>query len=116
MTTRLAALQDWVDSVARLTQPEDIHWCNGSDSEYKRLVNQMSRTGDLLELDREEYPHCYLHRSHPSDVARVEHLTFVCSKNEVDAGPNNNWMDPSEAHHKVDGLFAGTMQGRTMYV
>ena len=73
MTTRLAALQDWVDSVARLTQPEDIHWCQGSESEYKRLVNQMQRSGDLLELDQEAYPHCYLHRSDPSDVARVEH-------------------------------------------
>ncbi|HEX2139101.1 MAG TPA: phosphoenolpyruvate carboxykinase (GTP) [Woeseiaceae bacterium] len=116
MTTRLAALQDWVDSVARLTQPEDIHWCNGSDSEFKRLINQMNRSGELLELDEETYPHCYLHRSHPSDVARVEHLTYVCTTNEDDAGPNNNWMDPAEAHRKVDALFAGAMQGRTMYV
>jgi phosphoenolpyruvate carboxykinase (GTP) len=116
MTTRLAALQDWVDSVARLTQPEDIHWCNGSDSEFKRLINQMNRSGELLELDEETYPHCYLHRSHPSDVARVEHLTYVCTTNEADAGPNNHWMSPAEAHQKVDALFAGAMQGRTMYV
>jgi phosphoenolpyruvate carboxykinase (GTP) len=116
MTTRLSALQDWVDSVARLTQPEDIHWCNGSESEYKRLINQMNRTGDLVELDQETYPHCYLHRSHPSDVARVEHLTYVCTKNQADAGLNNNWMDPEEAHRKIDALFEGAMQGRTMYV
>jgi phosphoenolpyruvate carboxykinase (GTP) len=116
MTTRLSALQDWVDSVAKLTQPEDIHWCNGSESEYKRLINQMNRTGELLELDQETYPHCYLHRSHPSDVARVEHLTYVCTRNKADAGPNNNWMSPEEAHGKVDALFDGAMQGRTMYV
>lgn len=116
MTTRLAALQDWVDSVAKLTQPENIHWCNGSDSEYKRLINQMIRSGDLLELDQEHYPHCYLHRSDPSDVARVEHLTFVGTKNKDDAGPNNHWMDPLDAHEKVDALFEGAMQGRTMYV
>jgi phosphoenolpyruvate carboxykinase (GTP) len=116
MTTRLPALQDWVDSVAKLTQPENIHWCNGSDSEYKRLINQMVRSGDLLELDKEHYPHCYLHRSDPSDVARVEHLTFVCTRNKADAGPNNNWMNPDEAHRLVDALFDGAMQGRTLYV
>ena len=116
MTTRLSALQDWVDSVAKLTQPEDIHWCNGSESEYKRLVNQMNRTGDLVELDQETYPHCYLHRSDPSDVARVEHLTYVCTRNREDAGENNNWLNPDEAHRKIDALFEGVMQGRTMYV
>ena len=116
MTTRLSILQDWVDSVAKLTQPEDIHWCNGSESEYKRLINQMNRTGELLELDPETYPHCHLHRSHPSDVARVEHLTYVCTTDRADAGPNNNWMSPDEAHGLVDRLFDGAMQGRTMYV
>lgn len=116
MTTKLSALQDWVDSVARLTQPEDIHWCNGSESEFKRLINQMQRSGDLLELDQEAYPHCYLHRSDPSDVARVEHLTFVCTTDKQDAGPNNHWMPPDEAHRKIDALFDGAMQGRTMYI
>jgi phosphoenolpyruvate carboxykinase (GTP) len=116
MTTRLSALQDWVDSVAKLTQPEDIHWCNGSESEFKRLINQMLRSGDLIELNQQEYPHCYLHRSDPSDVARVEHLTFVCTRNESDAGVNNNWIDPEQAHQKIDALFDGAMQGRTMYV
>ena len=116
MTTTLSALQDWVDRVAKLTQPEDIHWCNGSDAEYKRLVNQMCRSGDLIPLNEDDYPNCYLHRSDPSDVARVEHLTYVCTENEEDAGPNNHWMSPGEAHEKVDALFEAAMQGRTMYV
>ena len=116
MTTSLAALQAWVDSVAKLTQPENIHWCSGSDAENKRLINEMLRSGDLLELNPKTYPNCYLHRSDPSDVARVEHLTFVCTRNEDDAGPNNLWMDPKDAHVKMDALFDGAMQGRTMYV
>ena len=96
MTTTFSELQDWVDSVAKLTQPESIHWCNGSDAENKRLINEMQRSGDLLELDSVSYPNCYLHRSDPGDVARVEHLTFVCPKSEQDAGPNNNWRAPAE--------------------
>jgi len=116
MTTSLSTLQNWVDSVAKLTQPEDIHWCSGSEAEYKRLINEMNRSGDLLELNPDHYPNCYLHRSDPSDVARVEHLTFVCTQNEADAGPNNLWMKPADAHEKLDALFDGAMQGRTMYV
>ena len=116
MTTTLAALQDWVDSVATLTRPDTIQWCNGSEDEYQRLIEVMKGTGTLLPLDQANYPDCYLHRSDPSDVARVEHLTFVCPSNEEDAGPNNNWMDPAQAHEKIDALFAGCMQGRTMYV
>jgi len=116
MATSLQELQNWVDSVAKLTQPESIHWCNGSDAENKRLINEMQRSGHLVELDHESYPNCYLHRSDPSDVARVEHLTFVCTSNEDDAGPNNNWMTPADAHKKIDALFEGAMQGRTMYV
>lgn len=116
MTTRLSALQDWVDSVAKLTQPEEIHWCNGSEAEYKRLVSQMKRSGELIELDQESYPNCYLHRSDPTDVARVEHLTFICTQNKDDAGPNNHWMSPPDAHKKIDALFDNAMQGRTMYV
>ena len=116
MTSKLKSLQDWVDSVAKLTQPEDIHWCNGSEAENKRLINQMSRSGDLLPLDQEHYPNCYLHRSSPSDVARVEHLTYICSESEETAGPNNLWMSPTDAHAKMDAFFDGCMQGRTMYV
>lgn len=116
MTTKLSALQEWVDAVALLTQPENVHWCDGSDAENDRLVAGMNESGDLLPLDTENYPNCYLHRSDPTDVARVEHLTFICTENEEDAGPNNHWMSPTDAHSKIDALFAGAMQGRTMYV
>jgi len=116
MSTSNAALKAWVEEVARLTQPQQIHWCTGSQSEYDALVAQMVQSGDLLRLNQETHPGCYLHRSHPSDVARVEHLTFVCTTAKEDAGPNNLWMDPKEAHAKMDHLFAGAMRGRTMYV
>ena len=116
MTTKLAELRDWVDDVAMLTQPEDIQWCTGSDGEYRRLIRDMLKDGTLTELDQDRYPNCYLHRSDPSDVARVEHLTFVCTSDREDAGANNHWMAPADAHQKMDALFAGCMQGRTMYV
>ncbi|WP_167031962.1 phosphoenolpyruvate carboxykinase (GTP) [Luteibacter sp. SG786] len=112
----LEALNRWVDDVARLTEPAAIHWCDGSDAEYAELVTTMLASGDLLPLNAEKHPRSYLHRSHPSDVARVEHLTFVCTPEEEDAGPNNHWMAPAEAHAKIDALFAGAMRGRTMYV
>ncbi|HEX2668668.1 MAG TPA: phosphoenolpyruvate carboxykinase (GTP) [Gammaproteobacteria bacterium] len=110
------ALADWVADVARQTEPARIHWCDGSREEYDNLVAEMLQTGMLLELDQATHPKCYLHRSNPSDVARVEHLTFVCTRNEEDAGPNNHWMAPAEAHDKIDALFKGCMKGRTMYV
>ncbi len=116
MTTRLTTLADWVADVAALTKPDRIHWCNGSDAEYAELVQQMEADGTLAALNQESYPDCYLHLSDPSDVARVEHLTFVCTEREADAGPNNNWMPPREAHARVDALFDGAMRGRTMYV
>ena len=116
MTTKNAALQQWIDEVAAMTKPDKIHWCDGSKKEYKTLVGQMLATGELLELNKATYPNCYLHRSDPSDVARVEHLTYVCTENREDAGPNNNWMEPSMAHQKLNRLFDGCMQGRTMYV
>jgi phosphoenolpyruvate carboxykinase (GTP) len=97
---------DWVASVRELTQPERVHWCDGSDAEYQQLMR----------LNEEHYPNCFLARSHPSDVARVEHLTFVCTKNKDDAGPNNNWMAPAEAKSKMEDLFKGCMKGRTLYV
>ncbi|HMB43162.1 MAG TPA: phosphoenolpyruvate carboxykinase, partial [Luteimonas sp.] len=92
MSSQLAALTQWVDSVAKLTQPDAIHWCDGSDAENAKLVDLMLGTGDLIKLNEQTHPNCYLHRSSPSDVARVEHLTFVCTSNEDDAGPNNHWM------------------------
>ena len=116
MSSKLPALERWVDDVARLTQPERIHWCDGSVEEYRALVELMLASGDLLPLNPETHPDCYLHRSDPADVARVEHLTFVCTSERDDAGPNNNWMAPADAHQKMDALFAGSMRGRTMYV
>lgn len=112
----LEALNDWVQSVAGLTRPDRIHWCDGSDAEYAALLKQMQADGTLLPLNADTHPGSWLHRSHPDDVARVEHLTFVCHENEEDAGPNNHWMAPAEAHAKIDALFDGCMRGRTMYV
>lgn len=111
-----ASLKSWVEEVARLTKPESIHWCTGSDAENSRLIDAMLASGDLIKLNPTTHPNCYLHRSNPSDVARVEHLTLVCTRNRDDAGPNNHWMEPAAAHRKVDALFDGAMRGRTMYV
>ncbi len=116
MTTKLSVLQTWVDQVANHTQPDAIRWCTGTDAEYEEMIRQMLADGTLTRLNEEKYPNCYLHLSDPSDVARVEHLTFVCTATEEDAGPNNHWMQPAAAHAKVDALFDGCMQGRTMYV
>jgi phosphoenolpyruvate carboxykinase (GTP) len=116
MTTQLAALQSWVDEVAELTQPDTIYWCTGSEDEYQSLIQKMLADGTLTQLNPNTYPNCYLHRSDPNDVARVEHLTYVCTEQQEDAGQNNNWMSPSEAHAKMDALFAGCMRGRTLYV
>lgn len=110
------ALASWVEEVARLTLPEKIHWCDGSQEEYDSLISMMLGNGDMIELNQATHPGCYLHRSDPSDVARVEHLTFVCTADEEIAGPNNNWMAPADAREKMNGLFSGCMQGRTMYV
>src|SRR5947208_2697878 len=109
-------LEQWVDEVARHTHPKDIYWCDGSEAENQRLVREMLASGTLHELNQTRYPNCHLHRSDPSDVARTEHLTFICSRAQDDAGPTNNWMDPRQAKEKVGALFRGAMQGRTMYV
>jgi len=114
--TKNQALARWIEEVAALTQPDSIHWCDGSEAENERLVEQMLGDGTLLRLNEETHPNCFLHRSAPSDVARVEHLTFVCTRDKTDAGQNNNWMDPVEARRLMDGLYAGCMRGRTMYV
>ncbi len=106
----------WVDEVARLTRPDRIYWCDGSDSEYRALERELVEQKELLPLNQESFPGCHLYRSDPSDVARVEHLTYVCTKNKEDAGPNNNWMAPDQAHSKMDAMFDGCMKGRTLYV
>lgn len=109
-------LENWVEEAARLTKPEGVVFCDGSEEENQRLIDEMVREGHSLELNRKTYPHCYLHRSNPNDVARTESVTFICSQKKDDAGPTNNWMDPREAKEKVGALFDGAMRGRTMYV
>ncbi len=116
MASKLEALGRWVEDVATLTRPDRIHWCDGSDGEYHGLLRQMLQDGSLIELNQQTHPGCYLHRSDPADVARVEHLTFVCHPQQQDSGPNNHWMAPAEAHAKIDALFDGCMTGRTLYV
>lgn len=110
------ALNEWIEEVARVTQPDRIVWCDGSEREYHALLEQMLGDGTLLRLNERKYPNCYLHRSHPTDVARTEHLTFICTPKPEDAGPTNNWMSPQEARERVGALFRGCMKGRTMYV
>jgi phosphoenolpyruvate carboxykinase (GTP) len=109
-------LEQWVNEVAQMTRPGQIAWCDGSEEEYQRLVEGMLEDSTLMPLNQKTYPGCYLHRSHPSDVARTEHLTFICTPQQEDAGPTNNWMAPQEAREKVGKLFEGSMRGRTMYV
>ncbi|HUH91262.1 MAG TPA: phosphoenolpyruvate carboxykinase (GTP), partial [Lysobacter sp.] len=114
--SKLEALNDWVAQVAALTRPDRIQWCDGSDAESDALNALMQADGTLIKLNDKTHPGCWLHRSDPDDVARVEHLTFVCTSEQDDAGPNNHWMSPVDGHAKVDALFEGCMEGRTMYV
>jgi phosphoenolpyruvate carboxykinase (GTP) len=111
-----SALKAWVDEVSARTKPSSIHWVDGSDAEHTQLVAEMLEKKVLYRLNGEHYPNCHLHRSDPSDVARTEHLTFICSQRQEDCGPTNNWMEPGEARRKVGALFDGSMRGRTMYV
>ncbi len=106
----------WVSSVRELTQPRAVHWCDGSDAEARELTAKLVREGELQVLNSAEFPGCHLSRSNPTDVARVEHLTYICTPHKEDAGPNNNWMDPAQAHAKMRDLFRGCMKNRTLYV
>ena len=110
------SLSAWVGEVALRTQPEKVVWCDGSEEENRTLLQAMLAERTLIALNQEAYPGCYLHRSHPSDVARTEHLTFICSETQADAGPTNNGMSPPDARAQVGPLFDGAMKGRTMYV
>jgi len=115
-------LEKWVEEQARLTKPDEIYWCDGSEEEAHRLI-EIGMTKEKIdanpifeELNHKTWPTAYFHRSHPTDVARTEHLTFVCQDNQETAGPNNNWMDSQEAKERVGKIFDGCMRGRTMYV
>ncbi len=114
--TNHATLLAWVQEISELCQPANVHWCDGSDAEYQSLCDLMVQSGTFTKLNEEKRPGCYLARSHPSDVARVEDRTFICSRNKEDAGPTNNWADPDQMRAKLKEIFRGAMQGRTMYV
>ena len=109
-------LLGWIDDMAAMCQPDSIVFCDGSEDERKRLTELAVSKGILIPLNAKKHPGCYLHRSNPNDVARVEHCTFICTPTKDAAGPTNNWMAPDDAYTKLRGLFQGSMKGRTMYV
>jgi phosphoenolpyruvate carboxykinase (GTP) len=110
------ALKRWVAEWAEILQPDDIYWCDGSQQEYDDLCDDLVQAGTFTKLDDAKRPNSYWAHSDPGDVARVEDRTFICSLNEVDAGPNNNWREPSEMRAELKRLYAGAMRGRMMYV
>ena len=109
-------VKNWVEEMAKLTQPDNIVWLDGSEEERERLTKEAVSAGELIELNQKELPGCLYHRTAENDVARVEHLTFICTSEKDEAGPTNNWMEKTYAYAKLGTLFNGSMKGRTMYV
>jgi phosphoenolpyruvate carboxykinase (GTP) len=109
-------VKDWVELMAAMCQPKEIYWCDGSEEERQRLTATAIKQGELIELNQTSMPGCYLHRTATHDVARTEHLTYICTSYQGDAGPTNVWMSPREAYRKAREIFNGSMKGRTMYV
>src|SRR5206468_2289607 len=114
--TSNSKLKAWVDETARLCQPDKIVWIDGSEAEKKRLEAEALSTGEIIKLNDELFPGCYYHRTAANDVARTEHLTYICTKTKGEAGPTNNWMSPEEGYRRAGEIFKGSMKGRTMYV
>jgi len=114
--TQHKKLLAWVREIQDLCQPDSVYWCDGSQAEYDRLMEEMVASGAAIRLNPEKRPNSYLFRSHPSDVARVEDRTFIASRTREEAGPNNNWADPDELKATLKNLYKGCMQGRTLYV
>src|SRR5882672_2528482 len=106
----------WVEKMAELTQPDRIHWIDGSQAEYDFLCDQLVKAGTFTKLNQKKWPGCFLARSDPNDVARVEDRTFICSLSKEAAGPTNNWVDPFEMRKTLKRVFDGCMSGRTMYI
>lgn len=115
-TTNNEAVQAWVGEMVKLCRPDRVYWCDGSPKERQALLDEAVKEGILIRLNQEKLPGCYYHRSNPNDVARVEQSTFICTENQEEAGPTNNWMSPKEMYKKLRGLAEGSMRGRTMFV
>ena len=114
--TKQSGVIDWVEKVAALTCPDRVLWIDGSEEEKEALMREAFSTGELIELNQDKLPGCVYHRTAQNDVARTEHLTFICTSRKEDAGPTNNWMSPEEAYSKLSGIFKDSMKGRTMYI